>query len=132
VIFRSVRARVRVIGVGVGATCLGCAGLLTGLVLADVPSGAAVSQAGGGPSGPGRTGVQVSRLFTPAGLETDQGHALTKPDDIVSFGHDLFVAFQNGVGSMGEPAPDGNTQSSLLELTRSGGVVAGRFGFSFI
>ena len=48
--------------------------------------------------------------------------ALSGPDDIVTLGGHLFVAFQNGVGSQGEAAPDGNTDSTIVSLTPSGSV----------
>jgi len=49
---------------------------------------------------------------------------LTKPDDIISFGSHLFVAFQNGVGSSGEVNnTTGNGLSTLVEVTRSGDVI---------
>lgn len=52
------------------------------------------------------------------------GHAaLSNPDDIVALGHTLFVGFQNGVGSKGEPSSTGNTASTLVEFTTSGAVV---------
>ena len=48
---------------------------------------------------------------------------LTKPDDIAFLGGKLFVGFQNGVGSQGEPTSSGNSASTLVELTRGGHVV---------
>ena len=48
---------------------------------------------------------------------------LSKADDLTALGGHLFVAFQNGVGSKGEPSPDGNTNSTLVEFTGSGHVV---------
>lgn len=48
---------------------------------------------------------------------------LSKPDDIVSLGRHLFVAFQNGVGSAGKPSSTGNAASTLVEMTRGGDVV---------
>ncbi|MGH9122212.1 MAG: fibronectin type III domain-containing protein, partial [Acidimicrobiales bacterium] len=46
--------------------------------------------------------------------------ALTNPDDIVEMGGNLFVAFQNGVGSTGGASSSGNTNSTLVELTQLG------------
>ena len=67
--------------------------------------------------------VRVTQLFAPGSLKTDQGYPLTKPDDVVVSGRDLFVAFQNGVGPRGEAAGSGSTESTLLELTTDGAVV---------
>jgi hypothetical protein len=65
----------------------------------------------------------VTKIFSPTGLKTDQGHPLSKPDDLVRLGDHIFVAFQNGVGSTGSPASNGNGESSLLELTVAGQLV---------
>ncbi len=88
----------------------------------------AQSQSPGGSGSSAKARYEVKPIFTPKGLSTHKGFPLNKPDDIVRMGGDLFVAFQNGVGSNGEPAPkgnpdSGNTESSLLQLTRSGGLV---------
>jgi hypothetical protein len=48
---------------------------------------------------------------------------LTQPDDLVALGGNLYVGFQNGVGSQGEVAPSGNLDSTLVEFTPSGSVV---------
>jgi hypothetical protein len=42
------------------------------------------------------------------------------PDDIVRLGDHLFIAYQNGVGTKGEPAPDGSTKGTLVEYTLAG------------
>jgi len=52
-----------------------------------------------------------------------KAEALADPDDIVKVGGRLFVAWQNGVGSKGEPSSTGNTASTLIEATVSGRVV---------
>jgi len=49
--------------------------------------------------------------------------SLTQPDDIVAAGGNLYVGFQNGVGSQGEVAPSGNLDSTLVEFTPTGSVV---------
>jgi hypothetical protein len=49
--------------------------------------------------------------------------ALSGPDDIARLPGRIFVAFQNGVGSMGEPSGTGNTSSTLVEANPSGHVV---------
>ena len=46
--------------------------------------------------------------------------ALSQPDDLVTLGGNIFVGFQNGVGSMGETSTTGNTASTLVELTPQG------------
>jgi len=40
-----------------------------------------------------------------------------------SLGHHIFTAFQNGVGPQGQPAPDGNDDSTVVEFTPNGHVV---------
>ena len=67
-------------------------------------------------------GAHLRHTFIPAGKKTARTEALTKPDDITVLGH-LFTAFQNGVGPQGEPSPDGNTDSTVVEFTASGHVV---------
>jgi hypothetical protein len=49
--------------------------------------------------------------------------SLTQPDDIVTLGGNLYVGFQNGVGSQGEVSPSGNLDSTLVEFTPAGSVV---------
>jgi hypothetical protein len=61
--------------------------------------------------------------FKPNGTGTAQSARLTQPDDIVAVGGHLYVGFQNGVGSQGEPAPSGNLDSTLVEFTPTGSVV---------
>jgi hypothetical protein len=48
---------------------------------------------------------------------------LIQPDDVVALGGNIFVGFQNGVGSQGEPSGSGNLDSTLVEFTPSGSVV---------
>jgi hypothetical protein len=45
------------------------------------------------------------------------------PDDLVHLGRDVFVAWQNGVGSTGSPSPSGNTDSTIVEYRPDGSVV---------
>ena len=49
--------------------------------------------------------------------------SLAQPDDIVALGGNLYVGFQNGVGSQGEVSPSGNLDSTLVEFTPAGSVV---------
>jgi hypothetical protein len=51
------------------------------------------------------------------------GGSLTQPDDITVLGGHVFVAFQNGVGSMGEISTSGGTTSTVVEYTRTGHLV---------
>jgi hypothetical protein len=46
--------------------------------------------------------------------------ALTGPDDLGELWNHIFVGFQNGVGSQGEPSTVGNTDSTIVEFTLSG------------
>jgi hypothetical protein len=49
--------------------------------------------------------------------------ALSGPDDLVHLGGHVVVAFQNGVGSKGEPSKTGNTASTIVEFTKSGKAI---------
>lgn len=49
--------------------------------------------------------------------------SLSQPDDIVTLSGNLYVGFQNGVGSQGEVSASGNLDSTLVEVTPSGSVV---------
>jgi hypothetical protein len=69
-------------------------------------------------------GSQLSHTFVPAGSATAQSEPLTQPDDVTALGHNLFTAFQNGVGAQGEPSSDGNTDSTIVEFTPTGQVTA--------
>ena len=70
--------------------------------------------------------VQASTLkhsFQANGTGAAQTEGLTQPDDIVTLGGNLYVGFQNGVGSQGEVSTSGNLDSTLVEFTPSGSVV---------
>jgi hypothetical protein len=69
------------------------------------------------------SGKTLSHTFTPSGSSQSQSEALTQPDDITVLGHDLFVGFQNGVGSQGEVSNTGNLDSTIVEFTPGGHVV---------
>lgn len=80
-------------------------------------------------SGPAAGGLSVKQIvfgttlkhtFQPNGKGAAQTESLSKPDDIVTLGGNLFVGYQNGVGSQGETAPSGNTDSTVAEFTPSG------------
>jgi hypothetical protein len=69
-------------------------------------------------------GADLTHMFTPAGSSAVSSEPLTHPDDITLLGRDIFVGFQNGVGPQGEPSADGNQDSTVVEMTRSGNPVA--------
>jgi hypothetical protein len=69
-------------------------------------------------------GSSLHHTFTLSGSSTVHTDALTKPDDISRWGDVLFVGFQNGVGPQGEPSTDGNVNSTIVEFTSSGHVLA--------
>jgi hypothetical protein len=68
-------------------------------------------------------GDTLTHSFQPNGTGAATTGHLTQPDDIVALGGNLYVGFQNGVGSQGEVAPSGNLDSTLVEFTPSGSVV---------
>jgi hypothetical protein len=70
------------------------------------------------------SGSTLTHSFVPAGGSSPTTEVLRDPDDITVLGHDLFVGFQNGVGPQGQPSPDGNTASTIVELTMSGDPLA--------
>src|SRR4029077_2541002 len=55
-----------------------------------------------------------------AQLFASGGTSLSAPDDIAAMGGSVFVAWQNGVGPQGEPAANGNTQSTIVQYSRGG------------
>ena len=65
----------------------------------------------------------MTHSFQPNGTGAAKTEHLTQPDDIVALGGNLYVGFQNGVGSQGEVAPSGNLDSTLVEFTPTGSVV---------
>jgi hypothetical protein len=69
-------------------------------------------------------GASLHHSYTPAGSTVSQTEALSDPDDISQWGNDLFVGFQNGVGPQGQASTDGNLDSTVVEFTLSGKVVA--------
>ena len=111
------------------------ASLLGVLSMAAGPAGAAGSPAAGGPAGGdggGATftatvilsGSSLHHTFRPDGTGTPTTEALSNPDDISRLGQDLFVGFQNGVGPQGQANPEGDLDSTVVELTLSGRPVA--------
>jgi hypothetical protein len=68
-------------------------------------------------------GTTLKHSYQPNGKGAMTTGSLSQPDDIVALGGNLYVGFQNGVGSQGEVAPSGNPDSTLVEFTPSGSVV---------
>lgn len=66
-------------------------------------------------------GAKLHHSYVAAGKRKTE--ALSGPDDVTVLGHHIFTAFQNGVGSQGEPSTDGNTASTVVEFTATGHVV---------
>ncbi len=69
-------------------------------------------------------GADLRHTFIPAGKTKARTEALSSPDDITVLGHDIYATFQNGVGPQGQPSPDGNTDSTIVEFTAGGHVVS--------
>jgi hypothetical protein len=65
----------------------------------------------------------LKHSYQPDGKGTARTESLTQPDDIVALAGNLYVGFQNGVGSQGEVSPSGNLDSTLAEFTPAGSVV---------
>src|SRR5215469_10525925 len=61
-------------------------------------------------------GMKLHHTYIPAGSSKPKKEPLTGPDDLTSIALNLFTAFQNGVGSQGEPSSDGNTDSTVVEF----------------
>jgi hypothetical protein len=70
----------------------------------------------------------------PSGITVERGYHVqqlaaaasttSSPDDIALLGGDVFIGYQNGVGTMGEPAPGGQTMSTIVEYTSNGRQLA--------
>jgi hypothetical protein len=65
----------------------------------------------------------LKHSYQPDGKGTAKTESLTQPDDIVALGGNLYVGFQNGVGSQGEASISGNLDSTLVEFTPAGSVM---------
>jgi len=68
-------------------------------------------------------GMKLHHTYIPAGGTKPKKEPLTQPDDLTSIATNVFTAFQNGVGSQGEPSSDGNTDSTVVELGLGGNVI---------
>jgi hypothetical protein len=67
--------------------------------------------------------MTLTHSYRPNGTGAARTEQLSQPDDIVALGGNLYVGFQNGVGSQGEPSTSGNLDSTLVEFTPAGSVV---------
>jgi hypothetical protein len=56
--------------------------------------------------------------------KTGKKEALSDPDGITQYGGDLYTAFQNGVGAQGQVSSSGNLDSTIVEFTSGGSVLA--------
>jgi hypothetical protein len=105
------RPRARTVG-GVAVTALLA---VTALTAGAADAGAAsVTQTG-------IAGVQL-----PVGFHASvfaSGGKIYDPDDITELDGHVFVGYQNGVGTMGEPSPTGNAKSTIVEYTLEGKVL---------
>jgi len=113
------------------ATWLGAAVVAAGLGTAGCSSSSSTAPAASASTSAPKTltanqlvfGDTLKHSFVPAGQTATKTEHLTQPDDIVSLGGNLYVGFQNGVGSQGEESGSGNLDSTLLEITPKGSVV---------
>lgn len=91
----------------VGAVAAGAAAVTVAAVLAVPGAGAATGNA-----------VTLPTGFTATTFAA--GGTLSGPDDISRLDGDIYVAYQNGVGSMGEPSSTGKTASTLVRYAADG------------
>jgi hypothetical protein len=107
--------RSRTSGTRTALTLSAAAAVTVGTVAAITAGAAAAAPASAGHA---RGGGSASAKTV---VRTFPGSAsLSKPDDITRLGDRIYVGFQNGVGSNGEPSPTGNLDSTVQEYTLSG------------
>ncbi len=90
-------------------------------------SGAAALLVGLGLGVPAVTAFAADSITVPSGFTATtfaSGGSLSNPDDITVLGGNVYVAYQNGVGSKGEPSPSGQTASTVVEYNPQGQQVA--------
>src|ERR1019366_7684501 len=68
-------------------------------------------------------GAKLRHTFVPAGSTKRRSGPLANPDDITVPGHDIYTAFQNGIGPQGQASTDGSTYSTVVEITVAGRVI---------
>jgi len=95
-------------------------GVLTVLGVGGLGAPTASAAPAGGGAG---SGIVVPAGFTVQTLAAGGG-AMVGPDDITQLGDKLFIGYQNGVGAKGEPAPSGQTASTIVEYTLQGSELA--------
>jgi hypothetical protein len=121
------RLSVTVVAAGLVATA-GCSSTSTSTSTSSSSSSASAS-ASVGASSHALTVKQIvlaatlKHSYQPDGKGAVRTESLTQPDDIVTLGGNLYVGFQNGVGSQGEVSSSGNLDSTLAEFTPAGSVV---------
>jgi hypothetical protein len=119
------RLSVTVVAAGLVATA-GCSSTSTSTSTSSSSSSASASV---GASSHALTVKQIvlaatlKHSYQPDGKGAVKTESLTQPDDIVTLGGNLYVGFQNGVGSQGEVSSSGNLDSTLAEFTPAGSVV---------
>jgi hypothetical protein len=118
---------VTVVAAGLAATA-GCSSSTSTSTSSSTSTSASASSSGGAATGTltVKQIVQAStqkHSFQPDGKGAAKTEGLTQPDDLVALGGNLYVGFQNGVGSMGEVSASGNLDSTLVEFTPAGSVV---------
>jgi len=94
------------------------AGLAIGLLgILSVPALASPTAPTAPPPPPPAAGIDQATVFA-----SGTG-SLTQPDDITKLGSDIYVAWQNGLGPLGQPGNGGATTSEVTEYTTSGAPV---------
>ena len=113
----------------VAAGLLGTAGCSSSSSGSSSASGSASAHSSAGASNGTLTvkqivlGTTLKHTYQPDGKGAAKTESLSQPDDIVTLGGNLYVGFQNGVGSKGEASTSGNLDSTLVEFTPAGSVV---------
>ena len=108
------------------ATMMTAVGAVTPVVLSLAVSASPASARPGAPVYQVRqilSGQSLHHWYTRAGSRKQHREPLAQPDDITVTGGNLFVGFQNGVGPQGQASPDGNRDSTIVELRPGGAVV---------
>jgi len=119
---------VTVVAAGLVATA-GCSSTSSSSTSTSSTSGSSSASASAGASSHALTVKQIvlaatlKHSYQPNGKDAAKTESLTQPDDIVTLGGNLYVGFQNGVGSQGEVSSSGNLDSTLAEFTPGGSVV---------
>ena len=69
-------------------------------------------------------GITLPAGFSATVFAAGPNATVTGPDDIAKLGDHVFVGYQNGVGTMGEPSPSGRTTGTVIEYDRHGRQLA--------